>query len=87
MSDLPKNWVDKIFDCLSQFYGDRWNNQFHIPDQIDLYKIMWKNGLDGLSYDQLRHGLAVSKKYSSYSYSKPPNVVKFYHFCVGFKSP
>lgn len=79
---LPDNWVDKLFDCLEKFYGERWTKQFSSAFQIDLYKTVWFNGLDGLSYEQLRHGLAVCKKYSAYSYSKPPSVCKFFHFCI-----
>jgi len=86
-NSLPENWIDKIFDCLALFYGDRWTKQFSSPLQIDLYKTMWFNGLVGLSYDQLRHGLAVCKKYSSFSHFKPPNVVRFFQFCVSFSSP
>lgn len=82
MRELPENWIDKLFDLLKQYYGDRWSKQFNSDFQIDLVKTIWKNGLGGLSYDQIRHGLAVSKKYA-YSSIKPPTVVLFYHFCIG----
>lgn len=83
MSQIPDNWIDKIFELLSLYYGDRWNKQFKNKLEIDLYKTVWFNGLNGLSYEQLRHGLAVCKKYSSSYHAKPPSVVTFFHFCIG----
>lgn len=85
MSDLPENWIDKIFELMQEFYGERWKNQFKKPVEIEIFKTMWFNGLNGLTYDQIRHGLAVSKKYASSSYSKPPSVVIFYHYCIGLR--
>jgi hypothetical protein len=84
---LPNDWVSNIFDNIEKFYGERWCNQFFSKEVIDLYKIMWFNGLNGLSYEQIRQGLAVSKKYSLFSQNKPPTVVKFFHYCVGLKVP
>ena len=85
MKNLPDNWIDKIFKLLGDFYGDRWSKQFTSDLRLELYKTMWFNGLRGLSYDQLRHGLAVCKKYSVSSYAKPPNVILFYHYCIGLR--
>lgn len=72
---------------MQQFYGDRWSKQFINPFQIDLYKTMWFNGLVGLSYDQIRHGLAVCKKHSRFNYAKPPHAAKFFHFCMDIPYP
>lgn len=82
MSDLPKNWVDKIFDLMTQFYREKWSKKFNSEFEIDLHKTAWFNALNGLSYEEIRHGLAVSKKNSISTYSKPPDPILFFHYCI-----
>jgi len=87
MDDLPENWVDKIFELMNKFYGERWQKQFKSAFEIDLYKTVWFNGLNTLTHAQIKHGLAISKKYSEFSRNKPPHIVVFFHFCVGIRVP
>jgi hypothetical protein len=87
MSEKPENWVNKIFDILESYYAEKWRNQFSSQTIIDIYKMIWENGLNGLSYMQLKHGLAVCKKNSKNFCSKPPNVIQFYSYCVKYKVP
>lgn len=87
MDVLPEEWIDKIFYCMEKFYGERWNRQFKNKFDLDLYKTIWFNGLNGLSYSELKHGLAVSKRNSQIKGIKPPNVVIFYHYCINIIMP
>ncbi len=80
MEQLPENWIEKIFDLLQEFYGERWASIFRNDLDIVLTKKMWFNGLNGLSYKEIKHGLAVAKKYSSNKFCNPPNLIKFYYF-------
>jgi hypothetical protein len=82
MTDLPKDWLDRIFDLMSEFFGDRWDDQFKDKYMINLHKMLWFNSLYGLSYDKIKHALKVCRELSKNKNSKPPNHIKFYHYAI-----
>jgi hypothetical protein len=82
MEQIPDEWIDKLFSCLSSFYREKWDK--HVKDKFvdSLLRTMWKNGLHGLSKEQIRNGLKWCKKHSENINSIPPHVMNFYMYCL-----
>jgi hypothetical protein len=83
MDAIPNEWIDKLFVCMHQFYGDRWDKQFDKKNLDKFYKTMWKNGLHGLNYDQIKEQLKKCKKHSEHPTTIPPIVTEFYRWAKG----
>lgn len=82
MSQLPTDWLHKIFELMNEFYGERWSNQLKDPQILIIYQEMWFNSLRQLSYEQIKNGLKKAKYLSQIRMAKPPNNIEFYHLCV-----
>lgn len=81
MEPIPDEWIDRLFGCMHEFYGDRWTKLYKNAYQISLYKTIWKNGLHGLSYDQIKGALRYYRRLSHYNKQfLPPLVTEFYHY-------
>lgn len=80
MEAIPQDWIDKLFNCMSEFYGERWNASFNKPHMENFYKTMWKNGLTGLNYEQIKYQLQRCKRHSQDPFVQPPLVTEFFKF-------
>jgi hypothetical protein len=87
MNPIPDDWIDKLFVCMQEFYGQRWEALFHRKNDQNFYKTMWKNGLAGLEYDQIKDALKLYKQYAKDEHSKAPYVTDFYQTAKGFVKP
>jgi hypothetical protein len=89
MGELPTDWLEKLFQSMRYFYQERWENPLKDKQYRDLFKTVWNNTLRDLSYEQIRNGLKKCKYESQFKYSKPPNNMKFYHWCLNleYKKP
>jgi hypothetical protein len=79
MEPIPDEWVYKLFECMQGFYGERWTRQFKNSYHRDIIWLMWKNGLVGLNYDQIKNALISYKEEAKAPFGRPPSVVRFYH--------
>jgi hypothetical protein len=87
MNNLPTDWIDKIFNCMEKFYGEKWSNLFVKKFSLEFEKKIWFNGLNRLSYEQIKHGFVICKKKSLIKDSTPPSVIKFYYLCINKTYP
>lgn len=87
MEAVPIEWIDKLFSCMSEFYGERWERLFNKPHLESMYKTIWKNGLYGLNYEQIKHALVLCKKVSVNPSSLPPHVTEFYQWARRVELP
>lgn len=87
MEAIPQEWVDKLFVCMEEFYGDRWKQSFNKPHMESTYKMMWKNGLCGLNYDQIKYQLQRCKRHSKDSFARPPLVTEFFKYAKAAGEP
>jgi hypothetical protein len=78
MEKPPMDWIDKLFDCMHQFYGKRWDKQFDRFMPIALLKTIWQSSLQGCTYDEIRHTLLLQKRASINPWGIPPNHLEFY---------
>lgn len=78
MNPIPEEWIDKLFLCMTQFFGDRWYDQFKRKNDEKFYKEIWKNGLCGLSYDEIKNTLLKYKKFAENGNCIPPYVTEFF---------
>ncbi len=87
MDAIPEQWIDKLFNCMDLFYGNRWKQQFEKLHTETFYKTLWKNGLTGLSYNEIKSALILYKRAANDSISFPPNVMEFYRVAKGQSIP
>ncbi len=87
MNEIPMEWVDKLFNCMAEFYGERWTRYFDKPHLESFYKTMWKNGLVGLDYNQIKNALVLCKRSALDARNKPPHVMEFFRIAKGFEQP
>lgn len=87
MEKIPTEWVDRIFNCMTEFYGKRWEKNFTTTYSEDFLKTIWWNGLTGLTYDQIKGALILCKRAAQELYNNPPNVIEFYLYAKGTNRP
>lgn len=87
MQEIPMDWIDKIFNCMTQFYGDRWTSQFNSGRPIDIQKKIWQSGLMGLDYDSIRNALILCRDASKFVQNLPPHVMEFYTYAKNMSKP
>jgi hypothetical protein len=83
MEAIPEDWIDKIFECMALWYGERWIKLYQQSHKEAFYKVIWKNGLQGLSHDQIKHSLIIFKKQAEDTNKFPPHVMEFYRMAKG----
>ena len=76
---IPDEWVHKLFACMSEFYGDRWDRLFTGGSRLQLAQAIWKSGLVGLTYMQIKQELLNQKKRAARFKFHPPTVMEFFH--------
>lgn len=80
MQPIPMDWIDKLFNCMKQFYGDRWTKPIEKPHMESFYKTIWQGGLSGLNYEQIKWQLVRCKRHAEDPSAIPLQVVDFYRF-------
>jgi hypothetical protein len=78
MDKPPMEWIDKLFNCLEEFYGERWSKSVCQKEYKEIARIMWQSALQGLCYEEIRDTLVFLKRESKKNYAKPPNHLAFY---------
>lgn len=87
MEKIPMEWVDKIFNCLNQFYGAKWVIQFDKFYPESLAKTAWQAALQGATYDEIRYALVLLKQNSTLKESTIPNYLEFYRYAKRLSYP
>jgi len=80
MEKPPLEWIDKLFNCMTEFFGTRWSKQFSRGLPEDLFKTVWQSALTGLTYDEIRSALVILKRRAQYDGIQPPNHVQFFKY-------
>lgn len=78
MEAIPEEWIDKLFICMEEFYGERWAKWLESNYALEMYKTIWKNGLCGLNYEQIKKQLQRCKRYAKDPKTLPPHVMEFF---------
>ncbi len=87
MQKIPMEWIDKLFDCMAQFYGERWARNFTAPNAEKFAKAMWQSALHGSTYDQIKAGLVLVKRGAQEPGSLPPHPLEFFRYSKGESEP
>lgn len=87
MEKPPMESVDKLFNCMSEFYGKRWDKMFDGCFPIHLAKALWQSALQGLTHDEIRGVLVLLKQAARSNTALPPNHLEFYNFAKGTARP
>lgn len=80
MDKPPMEWIDKLWDCMHLFYGEKWTNQFNKTIPSHIYKMVWQSALQGLTHEEIRNALVRYKRHAESSASIPPNHLGFHSF-------
>jgi hypothetical protein len=87
MEKPEMEWIDKLFNCMSEFYGTRWTKQFDRWMPESLLKTVWQSALQGCNYDEIRGALVLLKQAAKSPASIPPHHLEFYRFAKGTSHP
>lgn len=79
MEKPPREWIDKVFTCLSMFYVKRFTGKFDRWCTQDMAKSVWQSALTGLSYEQIRNALVYFRQKAQSPYNDPPDHLEFFH--------
>lgn len=85
MEKIPKEWVDRLFELMTEYFQERWTDQFKGRD-LDSYKLLWQNGLMGLNKEEIKSGLFVARSIARTN-ELPLTVIDFFHYSKGIKQP
>lgn len=80
-------WINKIFNCLSIFYGERWTKLYSKPEYESIAKEVWQSALTGCDYDEIRDVLVYLKRAAQNPSSLPPHQLDFFHYAKKNKFP
>lgn len=80
-------WVDNLFICMEQFYGDRWSHPLKNPLTESFYKTIWQSGLMGLTYDEIKKALLLCKRSALNPSISPPHVMEFFRYAKQESQP
>ena len=80
-------WIDKLFNCMTEFYGTRWTKQFDrwMPEAI--FKTLWQSALQGLTYNEIKGALVLLKQNAKISSALPPHQLEFFRIAKGSTHP
>ncbi len=83
----PIEWIDKLFDCMTAFYGIRWTRQFDRWMPEALLKTQWQSALMGCSHEEIRRVLVLLKQSAQDPNAEPPHFMEFYKYAKGYVKP
>lgn len=84
---IPDEWIDKLFDCMAEWYGERWTRQLGNHITKGFVRTVWQNGLVGLSHKDIKAALILCRRHSQTPGVHPPHVVEFFHYAKGLRQP
>lgn len=87
MERIPMEWIDKLFVCMAQFYGERWTKQFTMTHSEAFAKTMWQSALTGVGHDEIKKALLLLKRAAEEPGSVPPHQLEFYRYTSGDSIP
>lgn len=70
--------IDKLFNCMADFYGTRWTKQFDRWFPEALAKCQWQSALQGLTHDEIRCVLVLLRQEAKNPYISPIGYMEFY---------
>gem|GEM_PF-3359986 len=76
-------WIDKLFNCMAEFYGERWTKPLQRPNMESIEKTRWQSALQGLTYEQIRGALVFLKRAAQSNSAMPPNFLEFFRYAKG----
>jgi hypothetical protein len=79
MDKPPMEWIDKLFSCMAEFYGDRWTRNFSEKSEF-INKAMWQSALFGCTHDEIRNVLVYLKRQAKNPASIPPHALEFWKY-------
>lgn len=86
-TSILDEWVDKIFAYMEEFYKEKWTDYYKsTPEKLHFLKIQWKNGLRGLSKEEIKKGLGIAKRFALAG-GKPLSHMEFWHYSKGIRIP
>lgn len=85
--EFPENWINKLFDLMLTFYGERWAKKMGNARELDLNKTIWFNGLSDCTYMEVKNGLILCKRTATNRFYDVPSVIKFWHLCKNIPYP
>lgn len=86
--DKPNmEWIDRLFNCMSEFYVERWTKQFTKSMPEDLLKTIWQSALTGCTYDEIRGVLVLLRQAAKNNAAIPPHHLEFWSYCKGYSRP
>lgn len=80
-------WIDKLFNCMTEFYGERWTSQFDKFMPEPLLKTIWQSALTGCNYDEIRSALVLLKRAAQDLTASPPHHLEFFCYAKGTRRP
>ncbi len=86
MEKPPMEWIDKLFNCMSEFYGERWTKNFTKPEYESLAKTMWQSALQGLTYEEIKNTLVLLKRAAQHHSAMPPLHMEFFLYAKNKKA-
>jgi hypothetical protein len=87
MEKTAIEWVDKIFNLMAEFYGERWTTIFNGACPESAYKLMWQSALTGCTYDEIRNVLIFLRRASKNPFARPPHHMEFFRYAKGKSIP
>lgn len=87
MDKPDMEWIDKLFNCMAEFYVERWTKQFTKSTPEDLVKVIWQSALTGCSYDEIRGVLVLLRQAAKNNAAIPPHHLEFWAYAKGYRTP
>lgn len=87
MTIIPDEWIDKLFLAMDTFYGKRWEISLGNSFMKEASKTIWKNGLCGLDYRQIKNALILCKRHAKDPNVFPPHVMQFFRYAKSESQP
>lgn len=87
MEAIPEDWITKIFSYMAEWYGDRWTSAFRKAHTEKFMMTLWKNGLMGLTYHEVKYALKLCKRHAEDLGAQPPHVLEFFKYAKGYAQP
>ena len=87
MEAIPEVWMDKLFACMAEWYGERWLGGLTRGPKFDLERTIWRSALYGLGYHEIKGALMLCRRHAQQLGAIPPHPVEFYHYAKGVTQP
>lgn len=78
---VPMNWIDRIFDIMSELYKEKWDNWQGAEKTKSMYKTIWSHGLHGLTPDEIKNAILILR--NAHYIKAPPLATEFFDYAKG----